>query len=509
MGKKARELKKKAERSAKKAAEMAHKAEIARRMRVAAEKRAKMERVVKHLKEKASKRERAAKAKERKTKAQERGAKLRERRAKAIAEQERKAKKKAREMHAKYQERLLKERKAKESAQKAKERFAKKVERASKIRRERAVKAAKEKKKKAAEKALKVLRREHAKKKEKMRKAVQERRAKEKSSKERLTKAKERAFKKKSYGFVHKYKKRWPHCQNIKCLTGSLEHFKSQCLNYGHCNGFSFTRIRNHKYTGSTRGNGCLKQKCVNDGNRGFGHGSHGYWIKMHKSLIKPVKPPAPKPIPWKKVKVQPKFGGNVLAFKAFCVLSHNKIKAMSKHSNNLSSLGSFLIRYGARQSSNALGEYAALHKAYLHFYKLGLGKYMIRRLHTALHNGGALTDIVSMGHTYKTLSYYRLGLVTQPSMFDKIKISLRNFVKALSDTTKRNKKMVYSVKFHSKHNCKCQPPKKSVLTFVNHRLIGARCHKWFAYDKKPWCYVDKACKGATKAQTGMYYAVC
>lgn len=227
--------------------------------------------------------------------------------------------------------------------------------------------------------------------------------------------------------------------------------------------------------------------------------------------MIVPRKPPAPKPIPWKKLTIKQRFGRNVLRLKAFAIVSRSKFKDMQGATSNLSSLASLLIRLGARQSNNALGEFMALYGAYKRFYKSGIGRYMLTRLDHALHKGGALADITSVvgKHAYKTLSYYRLGLVTMPAMFNSIRVPLVNYVKAETDTFNRNKKFVYSVKFHSRHNCRCTPPPKSPLTVVNHKLIGAQCHKWFAYDKNPWCYVHKGCKGAQKSQTGMYYAVC
>jgi hypothetical protein len=75
-----------------------------------------------------------------------------------------------------------------------------------------------------------------------------------------------------------KYAKKWPHCDNAGgCLSGNLEKFTKACDALGSgCDGFSF----NGKNGGN--GNGCLKKQCkpAQEGRKGFGKGSHGYWVK-------------------------------------------------------------------------------------------------------------------------------------------------------------------------------------------------------------------------------------
>ena len=72
---------------------------------------------------------------------------------------------------------------------------------------------------------------------------------------------------------------RWPHCYNITCGSGTLKSFKEKCSENPRCDGFSWTRGRN---SDSSRGGGCLKSSCKpgNEWRRGFGYGSHGYWLK-------------------------------------------------------------------------------------------------------------------------------------------------------------------------------------------------------------------------------------
>lgn len=69
-----------------------------------------------------------------------------------------------------------------------------------------------------------------------------------------------------------KYSKRWPHCDNIMCMSGTLSQFREECVDK--CDGFSFT-------AGSTgRGSGCLKYDCAgsDEGRKGYGETSHDYW---------------------------------------------------------------------------------------------------------------------------------------------------------------------------------------------------------------------------------------
>ena len=71
-----------------------------------------------------------------------------------------------------------------------------------------------------------------------------------------------------------KYNKKWPHCENIKCVNSDLASMKSSCENDKNCNGFSY----------NVHG-GCLKKNCKNDGNNGMGRGSHDYY-ECQKGMI-------------------------------------------------------------------------------------------------------------------------------------------------------------------------------------------------------------------------------
>merc|ERR1712093_423781 len=63
----------------------------------------------------------------------------------------------------------------------------------------------------------------------------------------------------------------------------------------------------------------------------------------------------------------------NVLNLKAYCVASHEKMVTARKGNGQLSSLGTFLYRFGVKKKSrNVFGEYTALVKTYTRFYKRG-----------------------------------------------------------------------------------------------------------------------------------------
>tara|TARA_B100001063_G_C16777512_1_gene566842 strand:+ start:445 stop:1779 length:1335 start_codon:yes stop_codon:yes gene_type:complete len=72
---------------------------------------------------------------------------------------------------------------------------------------------------------------------------------------------------------------RWPHCNNISCGRGTLKDFKQKCADKNNCDGFSWTKGKN---SNNSRGSGCLKLRCKpsQETRKGFGFGSHGYWLK-------------------------------------------------------------------------------------------------------------------------------------------------------------------------------------------------------------------------------------
>lgn len=70
------------------------------------------------------------------------------------------------------------------------------------------------------------------------------------------------------------YKRKWPHCTNIRCFWNSkLKDLQQRCMASPKCNGFSFS-------TGRSRGWGCLKKNCRPDHVNGYGYTSHDYYSK-------------------------------------------------------------------------------------------------------------------------------------------------------------------------------------------------------------------------------------
>merc|ERR1712167_446692 len=76
----------------------------------------------------------------------------------------------------------------------------------------------------------------------------------------------------------------------------------------------------------------------------------------------------------------------NVLNLKAYRVASHGKLVVARKGNSQLSSLGTFLYRFGVKKKTpNAFGEYTALVKTSTRFYTRGLGLYMLRMMKAAM----------------------------------------------------------------------------------------------------------------------------
>jgi len=204
----------------------------------------------------------------------------------------------------------------------------------------------------------------------------------------------------------------------------------------------------------------------------------------------------------------------NVLALKAYCVAEHDKLLAMKK-SSQLSALGSFLYSFGDNSKKlkvNAVGEYVSMYRSYNKFYKTGLGKYLLSRLHSALlKSGGILTaQLTTVKHWGRissvpamVLKHRALGLSALPSMFTKLALPVPAFTKALQKVRKSNKITVASTQFQA-DGCKCQVPRNLVRKKAFHNM-GSTCRKWFAYDKKPWCFVNKGCSGAIKTRGGLF----
>jgi hypothetical protein len=95
---------------------------------------------------------------------------------------------------------------------------------------------------------------------------------KEKSPTTKITKESPKAPKIAAGGYIKKYSKKWPHCKNIKCTSGSRAAMQKACNGYNKCSGFSFS-------AGKQNGSGCLKA-CGGKEFNGFGFGSHDYWRK-------------------------------------------------------------------------------------------------------------------------------------------------------------------------------------------------------------------------------------
>ena len=79
--------------------------------------------------------------------------------------------------------------------------------------------------------------------------------------------------------FTLRWYNRWPNCDNVSCQSGTLQQIKEKCSESANCDGFSWTVGQN---SDSSRGGGCLKYNCkpAQEARKGYGFGSHGYWLK-------------------------------------------------------------------------------------------------------------------------------------------------------------------------------------------------------------------------------------
>jgi len=77
------------------------------------------------------------------------------------------------------------------------------------------------------------------------------------------------------------HRRTWPICEDLgPCFTYTrLEAAQASCLADESCDGFSFSSAS----IAGGRGSGCYKTRCRDHASgRGFGRGTHGYWVKRH-----------------------------------------------------------------------------------------------------------------------------------------------------------------------------------------------------------------------------------
>jgi len=194
----------------------------------------------------------------------------------------------------------------------------------------------------------------------------------------------------------------------------------------------------------------------------------------------------------------------NVLNLKAYCVGAHSAMVTARKGNGQLSSLGTFLYRFGVKKRTrNAFGEYIALVKTYARFYKRGLGKYLLYRMRRAMrYKGGILSW--SKKHKLLVLNHSRLGLRGQPKAFRKWGVTARKFKSEVVQVRKLNAALWNAVKSRAKFKhtaCRCTATRRF-------RKWGT-CRKHFKYDKKSWCQVNAKCPKASHSKQGFKWKYC
>jgi len=194
----------------------------------------------------------------------------------------------------------------------------------------------------------------------------------------------------------------------------------------------------------------------------------------------------------------------NVLNLKAYCVASHQKMVTARKGNGQLSSLGTFLYRFGVKKKSrNAFGEYTALVKTYTRFYTRGLGLYMLRMMKAAMRRPNGIL-VWSRKKTSMLLNHKRLGLRGEPKAFRKWGVTKNQYKAAVKQVRRLNSTLWNAVKSRAsfkKSTCKCTSTQKWPKY--------STCRKHFKYDSKPWCQVAKVCPGSSHSRQGFKWRYC
>jgi len=194
----------------------------------------------------------------------------------------------------------------------------------------------------------------------------------------------------------------------------------------------------------------------------------------------------------------------NVLDLKAYCLASHTKMVTARKGNGQLSSLGTFLYRFGVKKRTrNAFGEYTALVKTYTRFYTRGLGLYMLKMMKAAMRRPNGILAW-SRTKSMMLLNHKRLGLRGQPKSFRKWGVRKNQFNAAVKGVRRLNSALWNAVKSRSsfkKSTCKCTSTRKW-------NKYGS-CRKHFKYDSKPWCQVAKVCPGSSHSKAGFKWRYC
>lgn len=182
----------------------------------------------------------------------------------------------------------------------------------------------------------------------------------------------------------------------------------------------------------------------------------------------------------------------NVFELKAYCISVHEKILGARKGNHKLSSIGSFLYRYGVdKKTRNAFGEFKALTRSYTKFYKYGINKYVFDNARKAMTRGKGL---LFLRNKHVKLNHQMLGLQTgEARAFDKWSVRWKPFLRAVYEVKYNNGYLSTALKARKefkKEQCKCK---------VTRRFAKfGKCSKHMAYDRKPWCVVNNRCEGAS-----------
>merc|ERR1711939_975733 len=182
----------------------------------------------------------------------------------------------------------------------------------------------------------------------------------------------------------------------------------------------------------------------------------------------------------------------NVFELKAYCISVHEVMLAAKKGNKKLSSIGSFLYRFGVdKRTRNAFSEFKALTRSYKKFYKYGINKYVFDNAAKAMSSG---PGILFMRDKRVKLNHKMLGLQTgEAQAFDKWSVRWKPFLRAVHEVKYNNGYLSQALKARKefkKEQCKC----KMTRRFARF----GKCAKHMAYDRKPWCVVNSRCEGAS-----------
>merc|ERR1712070_1333001 len=192
----------------------------------------------------------------------------------------------------------------------------------------------------------------------------------------------------------------------------------------------------------------------------------------------------------------------NILKIKAFSLAAHSILrKRLLDQKSKLFSLGQLVYTLGnkAYSKKNAAGEYLAIEAQFKRFYCFGLGKYFVAHFMKAMRSrSGVLRWAQYNGRNVVLIDFKKVGFTQGATFLKTWAVTQSAFNKMFTIETGKAKPLDISRKF-AKSGCKC----------VGASSKWGTCKKYFAYDAKAWCVVQKGCASKIHNQNIGDWAYC